>query len=84
MFSQRDTEVVPAFLLHPATCCRPSCRVGEVSGAEDGDREDLLSGGAIVDTMLGLLLSFQSFTMNRHHAGREVTEALHESELNRP
>lgn len=84
MFSQCNTEVVPAFPCALASCCCPSCRVGEVSGAEDGDQEDLLSGGVVVDVMLGLLLSFQTFTVNRHHAGREVTEALHESKLNRP
>lgn len=48
------------------------------------DQEILLSGGMIVDVMLGLLLSLKSFMMNRHHAGREMPEALHESKLNRP
>lgn len=27
----------------------------------------------LVGTMLGLLMSLQSFTMNRHHAEREMT-----------
>ena len=40
-------------------------------------------GGMIVGMMLGLLISLQGFTMNRHHAKREMTEALPESKLNR-
>lgn len=83
MLSQCNTEVVASFshVFHPATCCHPRCRIGEV------DQEDLLSGvtgGVIVDKMLGLLLSFQRFTVNKHHAGREMPAVLHESKTNRP
>lgn len=73
--------------LDPATCCHPS-RIGEDFWCRRNlDQEDLLSGvsgGVIVDMMLGLLLSFQSFTINSHHAGREMSEVLHESKTNRP
>lgn len=84
--TQKWCPLSPVYL-HPAPRCHPSCRIGEVPGAEDVVQEDLLSGvssGVIVDMMLGLLLSFQSFTMNRHHAGREMSEVLHESKTNRP
>lgn len=50
--------------LYPATCCHPSCRIGELSAAKDEDFLSGVSGGVIVDMMLGLLLSFQRFTMS--------------------
>lgn len=37
----------------------------------------------IVKMILGLLIWLQNFTMNRHHAEKEMTEALCESKLNR-
>lgn len=40
-------------------------------------------GAVIVDMMLGWLILLQSFTINRYYAEREMTEALHESKLNR-
>lgn len=75
--------------LHPVACCYPSCQVDEVfwcrSSVSRGftilEKTNAFSG-MIVDMMLGLLISLQSFTMNRHHAEREMTEALHESKLN--
>lgn len=59
------------------------------SGAEDVYRgfaileQTNAFGAVIVDMMLGWLILLQSFTINRYHAEREMTEALRESKLNR-
>lgn len=68
------------------THCYPSSQQLKYSGADDVYCEDLLSWNKpvhLVDMMLGLLISLQSFTMNRHHAEREMTSPA-KSKLNAP